>query len=141
MWVDVTNDLQTDILENSTLRWDGGDDHDTMHVIWSNKHNVLIEFFDDMHGINDLNIDCGNTDCTVLSRENLLINIHDPTDPQTTSERITLVRHSNARWDDTDTVNTIVLRLNGGDDVMYFDDTFAPINVFGGPGNDGTFVL
>jgi len=34
----------------------------------------------------------------------------------------------------------MVVRLNGGTNIMYFDDTFSPMDVYGGPLVDGKWI-
>jgi hypothetical protein len=145
IWMDGTNNFQTDPPMNtfgeSKLRWSGGNDDDTMHIKLSSLGNTDIDFFDDLDGVNDVNIDCTDSNTVMLSRENFLANIHDREDPASTVERINLIRVADpaevSGWRDSATINSMVLRLNDGENKMFIDDTFAPINVFGGPSVDG----
>jgi len=135
IWVDGTKDFSTDpplnTLSDSRLRWSGGGGDDTMHFYLSSIGNSNIDIFDDLDGVNDINIDCGQVACYMLSRENFLASIHNMSDPNTTMERVNLVR--NSAGENTASINTVVLRLNGGENQMFFDDTFASMEVFGGP--------
>jgi len=143
IWIDGTKGFATEpavnTLGNSLLRWSGGGGDDTMHLFWSSVKNANIDLFDDLAGVNDVNIDCAQVSCYVLSRENFLANVHNMSDVNSTVERVTLIR-TNA-GDDTASINTMVLRLNGGMNQMFFDDTFAPMEVFGGPLPDGKCIF
>jgi len=143
IWVDGTKDFSTDpplnTLSDSRLRWSGGGGDDTMHLYLRSIGNSNIDIFDDLDGVNDINIDCGQVACYILSRENFLANIHNISDPNTTIERVTLIR--NSAGENAASINTVVLRLNGGENQMYFDDTFASMEVFGGPLVDSKYHI
>jgi hypothetical protein len=147
IWIDGTNNSQTDppvnFFEGSTLRWSGGADDDTMHIKLSSLGSSNIDIFNDVDGINDVNIDCADADTVMLSRENFLANIHNLSDSNTTVERINLIREADdtelSNWRDTASINTIVIHLNEGENEMHFDDTFAPMDVYGGSLDDGEY--
>jgi len=149
IWIDGTKNFATNPMVNtiggSRLRWSGGDGDDRMNIALSSFLDSDIDIFDDMLGINDVNIDCAPIACTMLSRESFLANIHKPSSSSSTVERINLVRVADSSalsgWRNTAAINSIVLRLNEGKNVMYFDDTFAPMEVYGGPEDDGEIVL
>jgi hypothetical protein len=137
IWIDGTNHSATsppvNFFEGSILRWSGGPGDDTMHITLSAVGTSNINIFEDFEGINDVNIDCANLTTVMLSRENFLANIHNTSDQKSTVERINL--------EDTATINTIFIRLNGGENEMYFDDTFAPMDVYGGSGVDREYAV
>jgi len=142
IWVDGTGGSTANAprnnLANARLRWSGSGNDDTINIKLSSVNNTYIDLFDDNYDINDVNIDCGNVACYVLSRENFIANVHNMSDPNSTVERITLVRSGGQN---TAIIHTVVLRLNGGRNQMYFDDTFAPMEVFGGPLVDGKYFV
>jgi len=145
IWIDGTRDFVTDppvnTLGGSRLRWSGGNNDDKMHLKLSTLYTSDIDLFNDLDGINDVNIDCANTATVMLSRENFLANIHNASNPNSTVERINLIRENDTNtltgFRNTASINTMVIRLNGGNNIMYFDDTFAPMDIFGGPLADG----
>jgi len=144
IYIDGTDNWRqspVNLLVATRLRWSGGNGDDTMHIKLSSLGTSDIDIFNDLSGVNDVNIDCPNTRTVMLSRENLLANIHDTNNPSSTVERINLIRESDQSellgFRNTAVINTLVLRLNGGTNVMYFDDTFAPMDVYGGPLVDG----
>jgi len=144
IWIDGTDNWRqapVNLLVSTRLRWSGGDGDDTMHIKQSSVGTSDIDIFNDLYGINDVNIDCADSNTVMLSRENFLVNIHDPTNPNSTVERINLIRESDQSellgFRNTAVINTLVLRLNGGTNIMYFDDTFAPMDIYGGPLVDG----
>jgi len=131
------------LLNNSTVRWSGGPGDDDLHVFFTSAGNSVVDIFDDTEGINTLNVDCADFACSVLSRENFLANIHDMNDNHTSVERINLDRQEIVVRDGpalgfipTATVSRLVLRLNEGENRVYFDDTLAPMDVFGGSVRD-----
>jgi len=129
------------LLVGTRLRWSGGDGDDTMYIKQSSVGTSDIDIFNDLNGINDVNIDCANSTTVMLSRENFLANVHNGRDPNSTAERINLIRENDTNtltgFRNTASINTMVVRLNGGANIMFFDDTFAPMDVFGGPLADG----
>lgn len=148
VWIDGTDDFALPAinrLAGTHFKWSGGHGNDAMHLKLGSLGNVQYDLFDDRSGVNALNIDCSGADDVLLSRENFLANIHNVSDPDTTIERINLIRDDNEEelsgWFDTAIINTIVLRLNSGENKMYFDDTFAPIDVLGGGQTDGMYFL
>jgi len=114
----------------SQIRWSGGNNDDTMHANLSTSGTSLFDIFDDLNGINKLIIECSNKDTTLLSRETFVANVHDMYNEYSTIERINVL--STARLD------TITISLGEGNNSMYFDDTMAAIDVFGGSSSDGT---
>lgn len=44
-------------------------------------------------------------------------------------------------FNSTASISSILLRLNNGLNKVYFDDTYAQMDVFGGPLRDGEFLL
>lgn len=112
-----------------------------MNTIFTSAGTSNLDIFDDLDGANSLNIECANFACYILSRENFLANIHDMNNPNSSVERINIDRYANASdetgWTLTATIGSVFMRLNGGENQMYFDDTFATMDVFGGPEHDG----
>jgi len=112
-----------------------------MHIKLGSIGTSDFDIFNDLNGINDVNIDCADSKTVMLSRENFLANIHDTNNPSSTVERINLIRETDSSkllgFRNTAVINTMVIRLNGGTNVMYFDDTFAPMDIYGGPLVDG----
>jgi hypothetical protein len=144
VWIDGTKNFTyppMNLLEESRLRWSGGLGYDTMFIKLSSLGSSNIDIFNDVKGINDVNIACTDADTVMLSRENFLANIHNISDSNSTVERINLIREVNdtelSGWRDTASINTIFIRLNEGENEMYFDDTFAPLDIFGGSSVDG----
>jgi len=153
LYVDGTGNQSTEapvnLLTGSQIRWSGGDNNDAMHINLCTYGNSLFDIFDDLDGVNKVMIDCPNEDTTLLSRESFLAHIHrlsssNVTHPDSTIERINLVRVANASelsgWSDTASINSIFVRMNGGRNRIYFDDTMAPMDVYGGPLEDGKFA-
>jgi len=144
IWIDGTDNWRQppiNLLVATRLRWSGGNGDDTMHIKQSSVGTSDIDIFNDLNGVNDVNIDCADSKTVMLSRENFLVNIHDPTNASSTVERINLIRETDSSqllgFRNTASINTMVVRLNGGTNIMYFDDTFAPMDVYGGPLVDG----
>jgi hypothetical protein len=150
--------VQGSTIDNAVIAWSGGGGDDTLKTYFVSAGATTLNILDDNEGINKIQIDCADFACYVLSRENFLANIYKPGFNNSTVERINL---------DTATakIASILFRLNGGLNEMYFDDTMAKIDgelevtcaeqwtidvlcrislviilsltVFGGPDNDG----
>jgi hypothetical protein len=123
--VDLANSLG-----NSTVKWSGGADNDTLLAYFTSAGDSVIDIADDILGSNVLQVECGDYNCSVLSRENFLANVHDPGNVFSSVERINL--DSNTAF-----ISQTILRLNGGNNEVYFDDTMSAFDVFGGPNQDG----
>ncbi|CAB9505193.1 Kringle domain [Seminavis robusta] len=119
-------------VENTLIRWSGGNGNDTLNTYFVSYGDSTIELFDDNDGTNRINIDCADFACHILSRNNFLANIHDTESSSSTVERINLYQSTEMPV----SVSAIVLRLNGGLNRMFFDDTMAKFDVFGGPDRD-----
>lgn len=141
---DNWNEPAVNLLEGSRLRWNGELDDDTMRIKLGVVGTSDIDIFNDVDGINDVIVNCANSSSFVLSRENFLANIHNITDVNSTVERINLIRESDGGeltgFFEPATINSLVMMLNDGENVMYFDDTFAPMEVYGGPQSDGEWA-
>jgi hypothetical protein len=122
--VDLANSL-----DNSTVKWSGGADNDKLLAYLTSTGDSVIDIFDDTLGSNVLQVECGDYNCTVLSRENFLANVHDPGNVSSSVERINL--------NNTAFISQTILRLNGGNNEVHFDDTMSAFDVFGGPNQDG----
>jgi hypothetical protein len=123
--VDLANSL-----DNSTIKWSGGAGNDKLLAYLTSTGDSVIDIFDDTLGSNVLQVECGDYNCSVLSRENFLANVHDPGNVFSSVERINL--DSNTAF-----ISQTILRLNGGNNEVYFDDTMSAFDVFGGPNQDG----
>jgi hypothetical protein len=108
-------------IDNTVIAWSGGHGDDTLETYFVSYGNTTIEILDDKLGINKIQLDCADFACHVLSRENFLANIHAPGFDNSTVEKINLDR-------DTANIASILLRLNGGLNQMYFDDTMAKMD-------------
>lgn len=128
---DGSKDHQLDpfvnLLEDSTLLWNGGAGNDIWNVVLGAKGDYDHQVVDDVEGINLVNFDCMDVNCTVLSRENFIANIHSE---DKAAERVVF---NNTR------IAAILVRLNRGKNKMYLDDTYASVEIFGGPDGDGKF--
>ena len=136
-------DVAVNTFDTSTLRWSGGPGNDTLNTVFTSNGTSNLDIFDDLLGTNTLNINCSDFSCFVLSRENFLANIHDMNDTSSSVERINIDRKANqseiSGFTATATIQALVLSLRGGNNSMFFDDTFAVMDVFGGPNRDGEF--
>jgi len=70
LWVDGTGNasILSNTFDNTTIRWSGGKDNDTINTVFASTGTSNIDLFDDIHGSNSLNIQCANFACFVLSR-------------------------------------------------------------------------
>jgi hypothetical protein len=141
-------DVAVNTFDNSTVRWSGGPGNDVVNTIFTSNGTSNLDIFDDEDdatGVNAININCSNFACFILSRENFLANIHDPDDEFSSVERINIVREVNASeisgFTTTVRVSRVFLSLNDGDNSMFFDDTMAPMTVYGGPDSDCEFPI
>lgn len=110
--------VQGSTIDDVDIWWSGGNGDDLLDTYFVSYGDTTIHIFDDVDGVNKIQIDCAEFACYVLSRENFLANIHSPGSNSSTVERINL---------DTGTaiIQSIVLRLNDGLNEMFFDDTMA----------------
>ena len=122
--------------DTGALFWSGQGGNDTVNAVFTSSGTSSLTIFDDDDGINDLNIECMDFyDCTLLCRENFIANIHEPSSETSGVERINIDRY------DTEApvnINRAIIRLQGGENEMFFDDTFAQVDVIGGPGDEST---
>jgi len=137
-------------LDRSVLRWSGGDGNDVLRAVFVSSGTFLLDVFDDTVGTNNITVDCGTRACSVLNRENFIAN-----DQLDVFEKINMNRHIETEniteldqdpadeltFIDTARVNNVLVRLNDGENRIHFDDTFAPVTVFGGPERNGKCIL
>lgn len=128
-------------LNASSLSWSGGDDNDTATVVFAGTGDFNIDLLDDLHGINVLEIECTEVACDLLSRENFIAAIHDIKNSESsTAERVSFVRRRDKSkkrgWVETVVIDSISVELNGGNNSMFFDDTFGTMTVTGGSETD-----
>jgi len=116
------------LLDGSRLRWSGGDGDDTMSLSLHSVGNFAIEIFNDVLGVNALLVNCTDDDSILLVRKTYFVNIHKYLRTQSAYEMLTILS--------TATINSVVFWLNGGFNEMFFEDTFAPIEVNGGHATD-----
>jgi len=117
-------------LQQSTLQWDGGVGQDTATIQLSSVGDFTMDILGDTDGMR-LTVYCDNYDSVMLSRVNFLANIHNTSHENSTIERINLLGAAR--------LNSIAVFLGEGNNSMYFDDTMAAIDVFGGSSSDGTY--
>ena len=107
------------------LRWSGGDGDDTINAVFTSNGTSNIDLFDDTAGVNLLNIACTDFVCNVLSRENFIANIHNKSDPHSSTERINIDRVMDATeesgWLPSVDIDSTFIQLNGGLNKVYFD--------------------
>lgn len=98
--------------DGTSLRWSGGIGDDTVNTYFTSTGISFLEIFDDLNrgDVNQLNVDCANFACYLLSREYFLANIHDINNSNSTVERINIGRNEGTP---TATISSIVLRMNG----------------------------
>jgi hypothetical protein len=128
--------------DGTTLRWSGGMDNDTINTYFTSAGVSNLDIFQDLNGTNELNVECSDYACYVLSRENFLANIHNSSGDFDHAERINIEREwkdvdGTYIWDPTAKISTVFLALNGGLNEVFFDDTMASIAVAGGNETDG----
>jgi Ca2+-binding RTX toxin-like protein len=111
---------QGSTIDNTVIAWSGGGGDDTLKTYFVSNGTTTLNIFDDEQGINRIQLDCADFACYVLSRDNFLANIHAPGDNSSTVERINLEATAN--------IANILIRLNGGLNQMYFDDTMAKMD-------------
>ena len=116
----------------SNLDWNGGEGDDMVEM-WFVGHGISnLNFVDDTSGTNQAIARCIDEICDILSRSTFIANVLNPDSSDYTNERINL--------QPTASIYDFTLYLNGGDNTMYFDDTFCIIDVFGGDDNDSFYV-
>ena len=131
LWVDGTFGSKddavfpTNTLDSTLIRWSGGNNNDTINSVFASSGTANIDLFDDTDGVNLLNIACTDFVCNILSRENFIANIHNMTDPSSTTERINIDRVADSTelsdWLPSVDIDSTFIRLNGGLNKVYFD--------------------
>jgi hypothetical protein len=134
------------LLTGTRLRWSGGGGDDELNFWFTGNGTSDLDIFEDLLGANEVNIKCPtNFSSTVLSRENFMANIHNFSDVNSTVERINMER---ARTDNpgnlpdftaSATIESLRLYLSDFSSAVYFDDTMATTDVFGGNSSTGNF--
>ncbi|CAB9505197.1 Kringle domain [Seminavis robusta] len=119
---------QGSTIDGATIEWSGGLNDDTLDTYFVSYGESVINIVDDHDGTNKIQLDCADFACYVLSRENFLANIHTPDANTSTIERINL--------ESTATIQSLLIRLNEGLNEMFFDDTMAKTDVYGGSERD-----
>jgi hypothetical protein len=119
-------------MDGSHLNWNGGGGDDTVELYYVSAGTTNLNIIDDNLDVNQVIVRCSDLECTILSRSTFLANIHNPNASNTSLERINL--------DETASVTSLLLYLNGGENNVHFDDTFAVMDVFGGDEKDSFFV-
>jgi hypothetical protein len=116
----------------SKLDWNGGEGNDKVEMYFISEGTSNLNIVGDAVGQNQVVARCIDEICNILSRETFIANIHDPGVSETTIERINL--------DPTASLYSFELFLNGGNNTMYFDDTFCIMDVFGGDDDDSFYI-
>lgn len=111
-------------MHGSYLDWNGGEGNDAVEMYFVSNGTTNLNIVGDDTGKNQIRARCIDVVCNMLSRETFLANVHDPSSSESTIERI--------NFDSTASVYDLQLSLNGGENNMYFDDTFCIMDVFGG---------
>eukprot|EP00957_Ditylum_brightwellii_P205962 15346160-Ditylum_brightwellii.AAC.1 len=124
----------TNKLDGTRLRWSGGEGDDEVTAYFLSTGTTNLDLFDDPVDKtgNRIFVECSDLNCTVLNRATFLANIHTPGSNSSTLERINIA--------DNAIVTSLQLNLNGGDNSMFFDDTFAITTVYGGEGEDSFHI-
>ena len=113
--------LAVNTLDTGTIRWSGGDDKDLIRVVLtsSGTGETNVDLFDDLDGVNSLEIDCVDFACYLLSRENFIANIHNISDNSSSVERVNLDRVFNEsevfNYTNSVSINSVLIRLNQGE--------------------------
>ena len=120
------NDDTRNTLDGTTLRWNGEEGADQLEVYFVSSGTTNVDLFGD----GDLDLlpnfvilNCADIACTVLSRETFLANIHDQDNPDTTLERVNI--------ESDQSITSLLLYLNEGNNSAHFDDLIATTQVFG----------
>lgn len=117
--------------DGGLIRWHGGLGSDLITVTLTSTGNTNFDLFGDTLGPNYLKVFCVDFACYLLSRENFLANIHDMDDPNSSIERINIDREKNEEDElgATVSIQSVFVRLNAGENKMFFDDTFATASI------------
>lgn len=103
-----------------------------------------------MLGTNTVTIDCFHRNCSVLLSENFIANLEGDALERIDIQRLATVdpselppdtRITKDLFEETAAINNVLLRLNQGNNSVHFDDTFAPVTVYGGKGRNGKYQL
>lgn len=119
-------------MDGSHLDWNGGEGDDMVEMYFVSSGTTNLNIFGDNSGVNQVKARCIDEICNMLSRKTFLANIHYPESSESSIERINL--HPTANLYD------LHLSLNGGDNTMFFDDTFCIYDVIGGDGNESFHI-
>jgi len=121
--VDGRTSAEGNLFDKTRLRWSGGMNDDKLLVNFTSFGTSNLDIFGDKNGTNTLTIDCPDLSCSILSRENFIANIQDMEDDETSVERINIDKTSTSGV----SIIRVQLRLNDGENQVFFDDTFAPM--------------
>jgi len=133
--VDGTNGYAhpaVNLLDGSILRWSGGDGDDTMNVNLHSVGDVSMEIFDDVIGVNVLNLNCTDSDTVMVFKESSVVNLHNSSSMSATNDEIGLSNSSK--------IDRVEVWLNGGNNHAFIDDTFAMTSIYGGSSTDGKSI-
>jgi hypothetical protein len=111
-------------MAGSHLDWNGGGGDDTVELYFVSAGTTNLNMVGDNMDVNQVIARCSDVACTMLSRRTFLANIHDPGDSGSSLERINLGKDQS--------ITTLLLYLNGGENAVHFDDTICTMDVFGG---------
>lgn len=122
----MEGDDSRNTLDGTTLRWNGGNGGDLLKAFFVSAGTSRLDMFGD--DANDLRpnqaiLHCADIACTVLSRGTFVANIHDPDDPDTTTERLNLLSNQS--------ITSLLIFLNKGNNTFHADDLVATTQVFG----------
>jgi len=117
------------LLDGSILRWSGGDGDDTINVNLHSVGDVSIEIFDDVVGVNILNLNCTDSDTVTVFKESSVVNLHNSSSINVTFDEIGV--------SSTAKIDHVTVWLNGGNNHAFIEDTFAMTRIYGGFSIDG----
>ena len=117
LFLDARGPNGTNIMDGSTLDWNGGADDDNLEMYFVSSGTTDLNVVGDNMGVNQLITRCSDEACTVLSRRTFLANIHQPGDINSSLERINIA--------ETASITSLLLYLQDGENSVHFDDTIA----------------
>jgi hypothetical protein len=120
-------------MAGSHIDWDGGGGDDTLELYFVSTDSTTLNMVGDNMDVNQVIARCSDVACTMLSRRTFLANIHDPGNSDSSLERINL--------GEGQSITTLLLYLNGGENAVHFDDTMCIMDVFGGDDKVSTSLL
>ena len=135
----------TNSMDTAEITWKGGLGNDEMDAYFTSAGDTTIHLTDDtldVDGTDQLNLYCADFACNLLSRENFVANLHDLESLNTsTVERIDILRDEDGDgWQPHVSIQSLFVDLNDGENSMFFDDTMAQMQVYGGKDADSFYV-